>query len=107
VSRKWTTFLGIARKKRTEARKKARGTGGGEAAPLLDSIYELVLSVSESNTDLFSDYDCEAARAAVQVRAANHARWDLIGKFYLMYTNVRLLINSLINRGQFSISFSL
>jgi hypothetical protein len=74
VQRKWNAFVGLARRARTKARQDARATGGGKAGPLLDPLYELVLSSAEANTDLFSDTDSEA-RTARQIRSRD------LGKF--------------------------
>jgi hypothetical protein len=76
VQRKWNAFIGLARRARTKARQSARTTGGGAAGPVLDPLFELVLSAAEANTDLFSETDCEP-------RSANQVLLRNLGKFFI------------------------
>ena len=59
LARKWSRMVTAAQKKRSNAKKDARATGGGPSTVRLDTDNELILSAAEANADLPSTTDCE------------------------------------------------
>lgn len=63
--KKWSKTITAAQKKKSNAKKSTKKTGGGPAEPPLDHLTELVLSVGQVNADLPSTTDCEINREEV------------------------------------------